>query len=118
MQRRIYWVPHSRDGGKREMTITRGACDAVGDSGGDPVKPPPAFVQAHNNGVKFPERPIGGRFWVLESEDEDGEEREAISPLDDIGTLRYLWRSPEVETDRDMKESPQELARRAIKRIN
>ncbi|KAM0865553.1 hypothetical protein ACQ4PT_043194 [Festuca glaucescens] len=100
------------------MTVTPCSGDAEGDAGGDPVTPPPATVQARSKGGKSPERPLGGRFWVLESDDEDGDALEEISSLGDIGSFRYLCRSPEAEKDRDLKESSQELARRAVKRIN
>ncbi|KAK1682059.1 hypothetical protein QYE76_042907 [Lolium multiflorum] len=100
------------------MTVTLGTGDAAGDASGDPKTPPPATVQPPSNDGVSPDRPLGGRFWLLESVDEDGEEKAEISPSDDIGPLRYLWRSPESEMVRDLKESPQELARRATKRIN
>ncbi|KAM0930682.1 hypothetical protein ACQ4PT_000783 [Festuca glaucescens] len=91
----------------------------TGDAGGDPATPPPATVQARSNGGVSPERLLGGRFWVLESSDEEEDgDMEEISTLGDSVSVRYLCRSPSSESDRDLQEGSQELARRAIKRIN
>jgi hypothetical protein len=77
------------------------------------------MAQAGSNGGSSPEHLLGGRFWVLESsDDEDGEDLEEISPLGDSASFRYLCRSPAAESDMDLKECSQELARRAFKRIN
>ncbi|KAK1629024.1 hypothetical protein QYE76_003363 [Lolium multiflorum] len=97
-----------------------GSGDAVGDTGGDPATPSPAVVQAQLNGGEAPERPLNGRFWVLQSSDDEAEEEDAMaeaSPFSDADSFRYLCRTPEVVDDRDLFESTQELARRAIKRL-
>ncbi|KAK1611113.1 hypothetical protein QYE76_034786 [Lolium multiflorum] len=99
------------------MTVGEGSGDGAGDTGGDPTSASP--VAAHSGG-SAPERLPDGRFWVLESSDEEGEDEDAMadtSPSHDAGSIRYLCRTPEMVDDRDLKESTHELARRTFKRL-
>ncbi|KAM0930524.1 hypothetical protein ACQ4PT_000898 [Festuca glaucescens] len=89
-----------------------------GDSSGDLVTPPPVKAQKGSDGDSSPERILGGRFWVLQSSDEEeDEEAEEIPLAGDIESIRYLCRTPSSVSGRDILEDTSELARRTLKRI-
>jgi hypothetical protein len=93
--------------------------EAFGDSGGDLTTPPPAKVQQERADCGLPKQPLGGRFWVLQSSDdeEDGDADE-LSSAGGSAFGKYLCRTPLSVSGRDMSERSSELARRMRKRIN
>ncbi|KAM0853242.1 hypothetical protein ACQ4PT_051215 [Festuca glaucescens] len=93
--------------------------EASGDASGDPTFPPPATVQTGREEGWAPECPLDGRFWVLQSpdEEEDGDADEAL-PASDRDPLRYFCQTPSSVSERDLSENSSELARRALKRVN
>ncbi|KAM0921230.1 hypothetical protein ACQ4PT_007109 [Festuca glaucescens] len=97
------------------MTVT----EALGERDGDPADPPPARVLSGQEGCQSPERRLGGRFWVLQSSnDEDDSEGEATLAARDTASLQYLCQTPLSVADRDLSERSSMLARRQLKRIN
>ncbi|KAM0898640.1 hypothetical protein ACQ4PT_021807 [Festuca glaucescens] len=93
--------------------------DALGDSGGDLATPPPARAKEEGIGCGSPKRPLGGRFWVLQSsDDEDDGNVDELSADGDSASRKYLCRTPLSVSGRDLSEPSSELARRMRKRIN
>ncbi|KAK1602601.1 hypothetical protein QYE76_016870 [Lolium multiflorum] len=106
------------------MTVREGSGDEAGDATDDvgghlPSRSPAAGLTRLGGGLPT-EHPFGGRFWVLTPSDDEGEDEIAMdvaSPSPVAGSLRYLCRTPEEVGDRDLNDSVQEAARRAIKRV-
>ncbi|KAM0842883.1 hypothetical protein ACQ4PT_058062 [Festuca glaucescens] len=92
---------------------------AFGDRKGDLANPPPAKVQRGRDDCRSPERHLGGRFWVLQSsDDEEDSDVEEMSSAGGSVSMKYLCQTPTLVSGIDISEQPSELARRKLKRIN
>ncbi|KAM0898288.1 hypothetical protein ACQ4PT_022022 [Festuca glaucescens] len=88
------------------------------DTSGDPTCTSPATIRTEREEGGLPERPLGGRFWVLQSFDDEEDNDDGVdSPADERNLLRY-YQTPSTVSGRDLSEKPSDLARRARKRIN
>ncbi|KAM0852187.1 hypothetical protein ACQ4PT_051922 [Festuca glaucescens] len=91
---------------------------ASGDASGDPTCTSPATIRTEREEGGLPERPLGGRFGVLQSSDDEEDNDDGVdSPADERNLLRYC-QTPSTVSGRDLSEKPSDLARRARKRIN
>jgi hypothetical protein len=98
------------------MTVRRGS----GDSGGDLATMPPASYRKVSDTFCSLDWLGGGRFWLLQTSDDEREEddEEVTSDTEDTDmTLRYLCRSPSPVSGRDIVEGSTVLAQRLLKRI-
>ncbi|KAK1605426.1 hypothetical protein QYE76_029099 [Lolium multiflorum] len=102
------------------MTVRLRSGDAEGDAGDALATLTPATERRTFSDGSTPEYPLGGRFWVLSSSDEESEDDVAMDAesATEAGSLRYLCRTPEEVGDRDLNGSIQDLARRSIKRLH
>jgi hypothetical protein len=91
---------------------------ATGVCLGDHKISSPGFATMVREEDASPESPLGGRFWVLQtSDDEEDGQAEAESPVRDWASMRYGCLTPSSASGRDLAESSTELASRALKRL-